>query len=255
MYQEIFQELGLSQNEARIYETVLIEGELSVPAISLKTGINRRNIYDTVERLIKKGLLFPLLSSRDNRYNAVNPKKLLESQLEKQQKIEALLPELEQKYLHRTASEEAYIYRGLEGQKNIWQDILRTGQDSYFVGAKASWFDQRLSESARAFFKEANKKKIKFIELFDHEAQQIPDFPKHFPGNLDYRVLPKKYSTNSVLHIFGDYVATYTGASILKLNEDAVFFVLKSKALADSYRTWFWALWEVGKAERVRDNA
>ncbi|OGE99474.1 MAG: hypothetical protein A3G89_03035 [Candidatus Doudnabacteria bacterium RIFCSPLOWO2_12_FULL_42_9] len=120
------------------------------------------------------------------------------------------------------------------------------GKDSFYIGAKGAWFDPKLDKIARdAFFKEANRKKIKFIQLFDYEVQyEIPDFPHHFPGNLKYRFLPKEYSTSSGLGIYGDYIVTYTGMSIKHINEDTVFFIMKSKDLAESYRTWFWYMWE-----------
>ena len=73
---------------------------------------------------------------------------------------------------------------------------------------------------------------------------QIPGFPKHFPGKLEYRFLPKEYSTNSGLHIFGDYVITYTGLTVGKIDENVVFFVIRSRALADDYRKWFWYMWD-----------
>ena len=123
--------------------------------------------------------------------------------------------------------------------------MIRGGQESFFIGAKAGWFDPRLETSRIAFFKEANRKKIKFIQLFDFEVKaMVPNFPAHFPGSLTYRFLPKKYSTNSAIHIFGDYVITYTGLTIGKIDEDVVFFVIHSKGLAESYRTWFWYMWE-----------
>jgi sugar-specific transcriptional regulator TrmB len=244
MYQELFQDLGLSQNEARIYEILLREGELTVPEISLKSGIHRRNAYDTIERLITKGMAFSVLASRNNKYNAVDPAKLIEIIREKERRVATVLPELERKFRNRIAPAEAYIYKGLEGQKNIWSDVLRVGETSYFVGAKGSWFDKRISEEALVFFKKAKKRKIKFVQLFDFEARSIPNFPKHFPGELEYRFLPKECSTNSVMHIFGDYVVTYTGASLLQLDEHAVFFVLRSRQLADSYRSWFGFMWK-----------
>lgn len=253
MYQELFQEIGLSQNEARIYETLLSAGELSVPDISLKTGIHRRNAYDTIERLVNKGLLFPILSSRDNKYNAVDPGKILEILREKEQKVQAIMPELERIHQSRPAPEEAYIYRGLEGQKNVWRDMLRIQETVYAIGAKAAWFDPRLETATKSFFNEANRKDITFIELFDHEAATtVPNFPKHFPGKLEYRMLPKEYSTSSLINIFGDYVVTYAGSSILHLNDNVVFFVLKSHELAESYRKWFWALWKIAKPHKQK---
>ncbi len=245
MYQSILEGLGLSPNEAKIYETLVELGESTVSDVAVAAKIHRRNAYDAMERLINKGLCFQIFSTKENHYNAVDPDKLTEILADKQQQLADTLPHLKKKFNARYAPEEAYIYRGLEGQKNIWRDLLRIGQDSYFIGAKAGWFDPRLESSRTAFFKEANRKKIKFIQLFDNEVKaQLPDFPKHFPGNLQYRFLPKKYSTNSAIHVFGDYVITYTGLTIGKIDDSLVFFVIHSKDLAESYRKWFWYMWE-----------
>lgn len=245
MYQSILEGLGLSPNEAKIYEALVERGESTVSDIAVAAKIHRRNAYDAMERLINKGLCFLIFSTKENHYNAVDPDKLTEILADKQQQLADTLPSLKKKFGARYAPEEAYIYRGLEGQKNIWRDLLRIGQDSYFIGAKAGWFDPRLESSRNAFFKEANRKKIKFIQLFDSEVKvQLPNFPKHFPGELKYRFLPKKYSTNSAIHIFGDYVVTYTGLTIGKIEESLVFFVIHSKDLAESYRKWFRYMWE-----------
>ena len=245
MNQEIFEVLGLSPNEGKIYETLLNRGESSISEIAVASKVHRRNAYDAIERLIHKGLCFQIFSTTENRYNAVDPDKLTEILAEKQEKLAQSLPLLKKKFGERFAPQEAYIYRGLEGQKNIFRDIIRVGKESYFIGAKAGWFDPRIEASRIAFFKEANRKKISFIQLFDHEVKaQMPDFPRHFPGDLRYRFLPKAYSTNSAIHIFGDYVITYTGLPIGKITDDVVFFVIHSKDLAESYRKWFKYMWE-----------
>jgi len=242
---DLFESLGLSPNEEKIYLSLVEKGESSISDVAVSAGIHRRNAYDAMQRLIDKGLCFQIFSTTENRYNAVDPDKLTELLAEKREQLEALIPSLKKKFAERVAPEEAFIYRGLEGQKNVWRDVLRVGETSYFIGAKAGWYDPRLEASRIAFFKEANRKKIKFIQLFDAEVKdKLPNFPKHFEGNLEYRFLPKEYSTTSGIHIFGDYVMTYTGLSIGKIHEHVVFFVIHSKNLAESYRTWFWYMWK-----------
>src|SRR3990167_10939359 len=202
MNQEIYEALSLSPNEAKIYETLVEKGELGASEIAVAAGIHRRNAYDAIQRLIDKGLCFQIISQKGNRYNAVDPDKLMELFVERQQKLASILPELKKKFIKRTAPEEAYIYRGLEGQKNIWRDVLYSGADSYVVGAKGGWFEPRLESSRIEFFKEANRKKIKFFQLFDHEMKiRYPKFAKEFPAKLQYRFLPKEYSTTSLIHI------------------------------------------------------
>lgn len=249
MYQEILENLGLSPNEAKIYETLVEKGEMGISDISVAAKVYRRNAYDAIHRLIDKGLVFEIFSTAQNRYNAVDPDKLFELYAEKETKLKQILPELKKRFAHRLAPEEAYIYRGLEGQKNIWRDVLRIGKDSFFIGAKGGWFDKRLEANNKAFFAEARRKKIKFYQLFDAEIKILdPDFTKKFPADLEYRFLPKKYSTDSGLHIFGNYIITYTGLGLGKLDENIVFFVIHSHNLAESYRKWFWYMWD--KAEK-----
>lgn len=245
MYQEILENLGLSPNEARLYEAFLEHGESGVSDIAVAAQVHRRNAYDAIERLINKGLIFQIFSTGENKYNAVSPDKLLELVAEKENVLQKILPELRQKFGDRFAPEEAYIYRGLEGQKNVFRDVLRVGQKSYFIGAKGGWFDPRLKQAMTSFFKEAKRKKIKFTQLFDYIVKEkAKDFPEYFPGDLKYRFLPKEYSTDSAIHIFGDYVVTYTGMGLKKLEDNVVFFVIHSAHLAESYRTWFKYMWD-----------
>lgn len=253
MNAQLYESLGLSPNEAKIYESLVEIGESGISQIAINAKIHRRNAYDAIARLIDKGLVFEIFSSQENRYNAVDPDKLLELLGEKETILKNELPELKKKFHGRIAPQEAYIYRGLEGQKNIFRDMLRVGADSYFIGAKGGWYDPRIEPARKAFFKEAKKKNLKFIQLFDHKTVELlPDFLKNFEGDLKYRILPKEYSTNSAIHVFGDYVITYTGLGIGRIEENTVFFVIHSQDLAESYRKWFWYMWEKSYEKKHR---
>lgn len=58
MFTETLQQLGLAKNEARIYQTLLQRGEMAVGEIANKSGVHRRNVYDSLNRLVEKGLVF-----------------------------------------------------------------------------------------------------------------------------------------------------------------------------------------------------
>jgi sugar-specific transcriptional regulator TrmB len=49
-FKNTLESLGLAKNEARIYEALLREGELGVSDISLKSGVHRRNAYDSLNQ-------------------------------------------------------------------------------------------------------------------------------------------------------------------------------------------------------------
>ena len=50
-------ELGLSKGQISVYSAVLELGISSLNKIQEKTGIERRNIYDILNKLIEKGLI------------------------------------------------------------------------------------------------------------------------------------------------------------------------------------------------------
>ena len=78
MHFDIFQEIGLTPNEAKIYQALIEVGETTVGNIAIRGNIHRRNIYDAINRLIEKGLVFQIFARGENIYKAVDPVKLME---------------------------------------------------------------------------------------------------------------------------------------------------------------------------------
>jgi sugar-specific transcriptional regulator TrmB len=235
---DTLQQLGLSLNEAKIYEALLDLKEAGVGEISSQAQIHRRNVYDAISRLIDKGLIFPILTKGENRYSPVDPDKLMELVKEQELKLNKMLPDLKVRYKKRLPAQEAYIYRGVEGFKNYMRDILRVGKDGYFIGAKLGWFDPQLKIFTEQFLKEAKRKKIKFHQIFDTEVKEKAQDLLEKMGQ-PYKFLPAQYSSNSAIDIFGDYVVTFAGLKFKKIDEHVTLFVLRDKDLADSYRIWF----------------
>lgn len=243
MYSEIFQQLGLAQNEAKIYETLLREGESAVGNISTKSKVHRRNVYDSLNRLIEKGLVFEILQKNENRYQAVDPRKLMEMIKEKENSLSKIMPNLEKLYKGSPHKEEVYIYRGAEGWKNYMSDMIRIGEDAYFIGAKGAWLDHRVRNFFPQFVKETKKKNMKFYHLFDHEVKtQCPQILP-FVGN-NYKFLPKGYSAPAAIDIFGDHVNILSGIQIGGFVEEFSFTVIVNQQVADAFRIWFKFMWD-----------
>lgn len=244
MYSEILNELGLSINEAKIYETLLKEGECTVSIISNRSKIHRRNIYDSMDRLIEKGLVFQVICKGENLYKPVEPNKLMELVDEKRTRLEKIMPDLMAEYASTPQLEASYIYKGIEGFKNYLRDILTTQEDAYFIGAKGAWFDPRLKTFLDRFLIDAKKRGIKYQHLFDYEVKDNIPFVPEAVGK-PYKFLPKKYSTPSMIDIFGDHVVSFTGAGLAKISDDITIFVIISRPMATSYKTWFKFMWDM----------
>lgn len=242
MHCELLEQLGLSKNEARIYQTLLKEGESAVGKIAIKSKVHRRNVYDSLNRLVEKGLVFEILQRKENHYQAVDPHKLMELVEEKQNMLARVMPQLDALYKESPHTESISIYRGPEGWKNYMRDILRIEKPAYFIGAKGGWLDTRVKHFFPQFIKEARKKKLLFYHLFDYEVQkECPEILTYV--GTQYRFLPKGFSTRVAIDIFGDNVNIISPIHIGGLDEEFSVTVIVNKYIADAFRIWFWFMW------------
>ena len=247
MYELTLQELGLSPNEARIYEALLELGESSISSISTHTNIHRRNVYDAINRLVEKGFIVTVIDSKERRYLPVEPNKFLEVVEEKRSKLQQILPKMQELFEKKRATEGVFIYKGIEGNKNVLRDILNTAETVYTIAGKGIWANPPSFPLAEGFVKELKRKKIKFNILFDAEYKKEVLQTIKSTGQTDlitYRFLPEKYSSMAAVDIYKDRVAIWTGKTLNALDEETTIFMTISQNLADSYRQWFQFMWD-----------
>ena len=243
MYQETLQKIGLSLNEARVYEALLYLGEVNVNKISVKSKVHRRNVYDSLNKLIEKGLATETFVKGEKLFKPINPERLKEIIKEKEVELDSFLPNMKKLYKSVEPEAEAYFFRGLEGFKNYLQLILEQKQTVHFIGAKAFWLDPRLKHYVKRFDEQRKKLGINFMHLFDYEVKEQKPEILEFVGK-PFKFLPKKYSSATAVDIFGDYVVTFVGVKPGELYQEPLQFVLKSKLLADGYRKFFKFMWD-----------
>lgn len=243
MYEETLKEVGLSSNEAKVYEALFKTGEASVQTISNKSGVHRRNVYDSLSKLMEKGLVSEVFIKGEKNFKAIDPRRLLELLKEKEEKLNKTIPEMQEKLSKQGEKEEAYFYRGIAGFKNYLKDIIETGETVYFIGAKAFWLDERLKHFLPIFERDRKIKGIKFKHLFDYEVKEQKAEILKVVGK-SYKFMPKKYSSPTAIDIFGPYVVTFVGVRPGELYDEPLMFVMKSRKLADGYRKFFQFIWD-----------
>ena len=59
-----------------------------------------------------------------------------------------------------------------------------------------------------------------------------------------YKFLPKEHAAPSAIDIVGDRIFTFN-LKVKKLDEDLTQFVIISKRIADSHKTWFKMIWDL----------
>jgi HTH-type transcriptional regulator, sugar sensing transcriptional regulator len=72
-HKEIIKALGLSDNESEVYLILLNMNEALASEIATKSRISRPHIYDTLEKLIDKGLASYVIKNNRRHYKPANP--------------------------------------------------------------------------------------------------------------------------------------------------------------------------------------
>lgn len=240
MNTEPFRKAGLSVGEIKIYQALLDLGTTSTNKIHEKTGIERRNIYDILNKLIERGLVTYIDENKRRTFQLSHPKALIGYLEEKKKQIDLTeqdvlqeLPAIISKFESKKSEIRAETFRGAEGIKAVWEDMLNYKEirwlgSGYYVPDKFP-----------AFFQQWNKrraeKKILTIHLFREDKIKIVS-KKLFPHA---RFLPAEFNGNpTVTVIFGNKVAQFL------FGENLFVFVIESKELAENYWAYHTYLWE-----------
>lgn len=222
---------GLTENESKIYLALIDLGPSLAGTISRKTGIHRRTIYDTTERLIEKGLISYILRNNRRLFQASNPQRFLDIIHEKELALEPIVEELQEKYRKTKEKEETNFYRGKEGLKSVFEDQLNS-KEILVIGAS-----QKPKEVLRFYLKWYDKarikKKIKMRVIAHDKKIKIPF--------SDTRFLPKKYASPMAINIYGNKTA------IIHWANNPQTILIKSKEIADGYRNYSELLWKLAK--------
>lgn len=226
--------LGLTEREAEAYLELYNFKETTATQLAKITKEHRTNIYDSLNGLIKKGLIVYSIKNNVRYYKVSNPEKLVEYVKEKEKQAEDILPKLQGKLKAQSEKPIVEIYEGKEGFKTILGKILRVGKTIYGIGASEEW-EKRFPIKLSQYMKEREEKKINAKLIYVKGSKPI----YHKLNQIKF--LPTKFHQPSTIAIFGDYVAVFMWT------EPLVATLTKSKELSNSFEEYFNQLWKIAK--------
>ncbi len=242
------QELGLSKGQIKVYDAVLELGITTLQHIQEKTGIERRNIYDTLNKLIEKGFITYTLERGKRTYQCTHPNKLQEEILLKEQKLADLkqkLPEINALFQAQKPNIRAEVFRGEESIKALMDEAL-TYKKSYWIGGTSFGDYGQVSKNLLRWFEHWMNRRIelkhKMYDLVDwgtslkgFEPIKKKENEKRF---YYYAQLPKNLQSPMVILIFGNKVAQ------ILWSMQPFAFVLESEEIKESYMKYFDYFWD-----------
>ena len=122
-------ELGLTDDEAKVYVALLELGGSYVSAIAKQANVHRVVCYKILEGLTAKGLIAQFTKDNVRHFSAEDPRILVRKQQQKLERAEKILPELLSMTHALAYKPKIQYYEGTEGIRNVLEDTLNAERE------------------------------------------------------------------------------------------------------------------------------
>ncbi len=240
----ILEELGLNEREAQVYQTLLRLGECPVADILEATQLHPQLIYRALDSLVARGLV--IISYRRHRKyaRAEDPRMLERLETERLAKLREALPDL---LALQKGSKDAIVRveKGAEAVRSHRArliDSLPEGSQFQVIGGSGQNFFETMSERLREIERKRIKKRITRLIISFESQREFFVQNDSFKKLTEYRYLSSGYPVPSSTIISGHNVTLYIWTA------DPLVIDIESQEAAESYQSYFEALWKIAKA-------
>jgi len=202
------EELGLETKEAKIYLAALHLGGATVSDLAGKSGLKRTTVHFHLNTLVRKNFLYKTAKGKRIMYIAQDPQKMLKVLEKKKKHYEKILPELESIYSYSSHKPRVRYYEGIEGMREIYNELTKTSQTVYGVFSAEKYFSVFSEKDNDEFFKniKENGGQIKDI-IEDSKIGRKHAKSKFYGGLGSPKILPEDFNVAVDLMVAGDKTA------------------------------------------------
>ena len=239
------EEVGLSQKEARVYMALLPYRDIGSSKLIRATGLHGQFVYDSLQRLEELGLARHVIQNGRKKFSASTPKRILSLLDEKRLRFQNILMQLEEKFSGQH-EQDFEVLQGEEAfvayQLSFIESTPENGVIDVISGPNDRYFQILDSEGAADEYERKRSKKniaIRYIGA-KSQAEKFNKWEKDRPL-WTYKIFPGLSTGLVDISIWPHAVMFVTFGNPL------LSFVLLSKEVADGYREFFEALWNLSK--------
>ncbi|MBD3362502.1 hypothetical protein GF362_02175 [Candidatus Dojkabacteria bacterium] len=259
------EKLGLSQDEIKIYLTLLIKGNLSVSSISQENKIERTKVYRILDKLISKGFINKIATELGDLFQPAGFEAIKLAVLAREKELESLKAEfsnfkkdieLAQK-AEKTIGTDVKFYMGKRGIKQMVWNVTKANTEIKkilnktaikFLG-KNFWNEFRNAnringQSARALYS-----KEYLDSLGELKAEYTDEMVAH-SIHQTYKFLPKEvFEIRNYVFLYNDKVA------IFNWSQNEIYGIeIKSRDVSTMLNQVYEMLWNIAGEEHTIDK-
>jgi sugar-specific transcriptional regulator TrmB len=227
-------EAGLSSNEANLYLLLVKGGRMKANELALKSGLQRRTVYDTLAQLEVKGLVGKADVEGVQTFSPSPPSSLLSLLDEKRDAIEKILPSLSKPFEAEEKTGVSVLY-GAAGFKTVLEDILQLRADYCVYHGQLQIFDY-----LPKFFPIFNEKRKKLGIRARYILLDVPQArarAKRIPL-ADFKFIDSSTLSGGIWWTYADRLILFV------LQKQPITIFIKNADLAKTFRRTFDELFE-----------
>jgi len=225
--EKVLEQFGLTKAEVTLYLKLLTHGEARASELAKLTNTNRTFTYDRLKKLLEAGLVSFVVKDIKKYFKATAPNHLLSLLKEKQEQVEAILPELEKMSAGRLLGPDVKIFSSKQGVRTALNQILREKQLTYVHGSI-----ERFEKMMKEYFTIWNARRIKEgikLRVLSNESVILE--------GAEVDILPDEEKSSITTFTFGDTVIIVLWADI------PVAIQIESKEIAKDTIAFFNTIW------------
>ena len=236
------QSLNFSPNEARVYAAILEIGRTSAGAVIKKTGLHRSVVYETLDKLIGRKLVFKLTKGNITYFQPTDPQRILQNIRNKKDLALELIPDLNK--LVDQKLPEITIYEGVEACRRFFLDSVKRlpeGSTSFVAGSVGKLWYQWMGEDAKKYLDIRLKRKITLKMLLFDKSEAEMEILKKYLEIQEYRYIDRNFFNYGNFNVLGD-----ESINLQSVTEPMVLDI-KNPTLVKVFKNLFEILWSIGE--------
>lgn len=244
-YLQILQNIGLSENQVRIYLSLVEIGVASMTELSKRAGLKRPTSYLAVEELEYLGIISKTKQGKRYVYSAVHPRRLLQLLNNRKKDFEGIYDKIEVAYNRAKARPTVKVFEGIEAVRELYDRAftkIAEGAEGLLVGNIGS-VTEKYADHSQDYIN----------HLLRIERPRVREVIYDTPESRAWVAEVKKRSTSETHQIrlidqsfpFGntDYMLVGDTTYMFSMGSEIFITVIESKEITKTQRALFEWVW------------
>ena len=237
---EELQVLGLTRNEAEVYEALVKSGLTKAGHLIARLEVHRNIVYEALDSLIRKGFVTKISKRGVWWFQITEPDSILTMLKRREQIAEGVIKEIKQ--ARQQIEQQITVYEGIDSYRAYWISSLERfpeGTVDYCLGVprNAKW-ESLMGESALKEYREVRRRKNIIWKTILFKVEDVhKEHLEGFPDTTEYRYWQKDFDPIGNFNVIHDTVI------LQAMTDNPRIIEIRDKDMVTVFKNYFDAIW------------